>query len=204
MNNRIYGYVRVSSKSQSSERQINTMHEKGVLDRDIHIDYCSGKNFERPAYKTLVEHLLRSGDLLYIDSLDRLGRNYDEVISEWKLITRKICADIVVLDQEHIFDSRRFKDMGDVGKLMEDQFLSLLSFVAEQELKKIKERQKQGIENAKRNGKHIGRPKVQFPSNWNEQYSKWRAEQITAKECMESLGLKRTSFYKLVKTYESN
>lgn len=193
-----YGYVRVSSKTQNPERQITTMISKGIDERDILIDKSTGSNFDRPSYKLLKEQLLRKGDLLYVDALDRLGRNYEEVINEWKSITRELGADIIVLEKENIFDSRKFKEMGDIGKLLEDQFLSLLSFVGAQELKKIKERQRQGIENRRKAGKPFGRPKIERPSDWNINIEEWKAGKITAKECMERMEMKRTSFYKLV------
>lgn len=202
--NKIFGYVRVSTKGQNADRQISTMKSKGIDERDIYVDKSTGKNFDRPSYQLLTNQLLREGDLLYIDALDRLGRNYDEVIREWKRITRTIKADIVVIEQKHIFDSQNFKEMGDIGKLMEDQFLSLLSFVADQELKKIKERQRQGIEKALEKGTKFGRPTLEFPGNWIFYYEKWRSNEITAKVCMEQLELKRTSFYKLVKRYEES
>lgn len=188
----------MSSKTQNPERQITTMIAKGINERDILIDKSTGRNFDRPSYILLKEQLLRKGDLLYLDSLDRLGRNYEEVINEWKCITREVGADIVVLDKENIFDSRKFKEMGDIGKLLEDQFLSLLSFVADQELKKIKERQRQGIENRKKAGKPFGRPKIKKPADWDINIEEWKSGKITAKVCMERMDMKRTSFYKLV------
>lgn len=122
-------------------RQKNKLINLGVEERLIFEDKASGKDFNREQYQFMRNQVLRSGDLLYIDSLDRLGRNYDIIISEWKYITREINADIVVLDQESIFDSRKFKQQGDIGKLLEDQILSLLSYVAKIERKKIKQRQ---------------------------------------------------------------
>src|SRR5690606_5741705 len=158
---RIYGYIRVSSKDQNEDRQRDKMAEKGVEERFLYIDKASGKDFERPDYKQL-RRAIRKGDLIYMDALDRLGRNYDEVIKEWKYITREVGADIVLLENEALFDSRKFRAMGDMGKLMEDQFLSLLSYVADQERKKIRQRQKEGIEAAKRRGKQIGRPRISY------------------------------------------
>ncbi|WP_242322101.1 recombinase family protein, partial [Bacillus cereus group sp. BfR-BA-01393] len=114
------GYIRVSSKDQNIERQFKKMKDLQIEERFIFIDRESGKNFDRPNFKAMKE-IIREGDLVYIDSLDRLGRNYDGVIAEWKFITRELKADIVVLDNETLFDSRKFKDMGDMGKLMEDQ-----------------------------------------------------------------------------------
>lgn len=147
-------YIRVSSKDQSVERQVAKMKELKIEERFIFIDKQSGKDFDRPQYQTM-KKILREGDLLYMDSLDRLGRDYDGIIQEWKHITRKINADIIVLENSSLFDSRKFKEMGDMGKLMEDQFLSLLSYVAEQERKKIKQRQSEGIALARLKGTSI-------------------------------------------------
>lgn len=145
------GYVRVSSKDQNQERQIKKMLELGIEERMIFVDKQSGKDFDRPGYQAM-KRILREGDIIYFDALDRLGRNYDAVINEWKYITRELKADIVVLENASLFDSRKFREMGDIGRLMEDQFLSLLAYVADQERKKIKQRQAEGIALAKKNG----------------------------------------------------
>ena len=137
-------YIRVSSKDQNPGRQLEKIKALGIDERFVFIDKASGRNFVRPEYIAM-KRMLREGDILYIDSLDRLGRNYDGVISEWKEITRKINADIIVLDRENLFDSRKFKSMGNIGKLMEDQFLSLLSYLADEERNKIRSRQREGI-----------------------------------------------------------
>ncbi|ACM15916.1 putative DNA recombinase (plasmid) [Bacillus cereus Q1] len=153
----IYGYIRVSTKDQNEQRQLHKMMERGVEARRIFVDKASGRDFDRPQYQ-LLRKILSTDDIVYIDALDRMGRNYDEVISEWKYITRELQADIVVLENETLFDSRKFREMGDMGRLMEDQFLSLLSYVADQERKKIHQRQAEGIAVAKSQGKHLGRP----------------------------------------------
>lgn len=137
-----------------------------------------------------------------MDSLDRLGRDYDGIIQEWKHMTRTINADIVVLENASLFDSRKFKEMGDMGKLMEDQFLSLLSYVAEQERKKIKQRQLEGIAIAKTKGTLIGRPKVQMPQNFEEIYIQWKQGKLTAVEAFKTLDLKKATFYNKVKVFE--
>ena len=144
----IIGYIRVSDKTQNPDRQIEKMKKLGIEDRYIFVDRQSGKDFDRPAYQAM-KQIIRSGDLLYLDALDRLGRNYDGIIEEWKEITRNLGVDIVVLEQESLFDSRKFREMGELGKLMEDQFLSLLSYVAEQERNKIRTRQREGIKIAR-------------------------------------------------------
>lgn len=128
-------YVRVSFKDQNEGRQVLKMKELGVEDRFIFIDKASGRNFDRPNYKTL-KNFIREGDLIYFDSLDRLGRDYDGIIEEWKDITRNLKADIVVLDNEELFDSRKIRSMGDLGKMLEDQFLSLLAYEPNKKEKK--------------------------------------------------------------------
>ncbi|MGW5982975.1 recombinase family protein [Bacillus mycoides] len=204
----IYGYIRVSTKDQNEQRQLHKMMERGVEARRIFVDKASGKNFDRPQYQ-LLRKILNQGDIVYIDTLDRMGRNYDEVISEWKYITRELQADIVVLENEILFDSRKFREMGDMGRLMEDQFLSLLSYVADQERKKIHQRQAEGIAVAKSQGKHLGRPQVNLSTLSKQQiniieetHSKWKSGEITAVMFMEMLELKKNTFYKIMKEYE--
>ncbi|MEB9511278.1 recombinase family protein [Bacillus cereus] len=203
------GYIRVSAKDQNIERQLKKMKDLQIEDRFIFIDKESGKHFDRPSYQSM-KKIIREGDLLHIDSLDRLGRNYDGIIAEWKYITRELKADIVVLDNETLFDSRKFKDMGDMGKLMEDQFLSLLSYVAEQERNKIKQRQAEGIAAAKSRGINFGRPVVKLETLSKEQkkilkdnYDRWKSEEIKGVEFSQMLNLKKTSFYKIMKEYEN-
>lgn len=195
------GYVRVSTKEQNTERQIKKMKELGIEDRYIFIDKQSGKDFDRPQYQAL-RLIIREGDLLYLDALDRLGRDYDGIIREWKHITREMNADIVVLENETLFDSRKFRTMGDLGKLMEDQFLSLLSYVAEQERKKTKQRQAEGIEIALNNGVKFGRPKQKITIEFVKVYDEWKAERITAVEAMKRVNMKPNTFYRRVADYE--
>ncbi|MGG0458834.1 recombinase family protein [Bacillus mycoides] len=204
----IYGYIRVSTKDQNEQRQLHKMMERGVEARRIFVDKASGRHFDRPQYQ-LLRKILSTSDIVYIDALDRMGRNYDEVIAEWKYITRELQADIVVLENETLFDSRKFREMGDMGRLMEDQFLSLLSYVADQERKKIHQRQAEGIAVAKSQGKHLGRPKVILETLSKQQiyiieetHSKWKSGEITAVMFMEMLELKKNTFYKIMKEYE--
>jgi DNA invertase Pin-like site-specific DNA recombinase len=201
----ILGYVRVSSKDQNEERQIVKMHELGIEDKNIFIDKQSGKDFDREAYKKMKTYI-REGDLIYVDSLDRLGRDYDGIIREWKHITRDLNVDIVCLDKADVFDSRKFKSMGDMGKLQEDLFLSLLSYVAEQERKKIKQRQAEGIAIAKAQGKQLGRPKHNIDKVFIDVYLKWKDKEnpITATKAMDMLGMKRNTFYRRVEEYEGS
>ncbi len=201
-------YVRVSFKDQNEGRQVLKMKDLGVEERFIFIDKASGRNFDRPNYKVL-KNFIREGDLIYFDSLDRLGRNYDGIIEEWKDITRNLKADIVVLDNEELFDSRKFRNMGDLGKMLEDQFLSLLAYAAEQERKKIKQRQAEGIALAKSQGKALGRPQKNYSNLTNEKkffieknYNRWRAGDIKRIEFMNLLELQNITFYKVIREYE--
>lgn len=203
------GYIRISAKDQNIARQLKKMKDLQIEDRFIFVDKESGKHFDRPSYQSM-KKIIREGDLVFLDSLDRLGRNYDGIITEWKYITRELKADIVVLENETLFDSRKFKGMGDMGKLMEDQFLSLLSYVAEQERKKIKKRQAEGITEAKRRGQKFGRPVIKLETLSNDQqkilkenYDRWKSEEIKGVEFSEMLNLKKTSFYKIMKEYEN-
>jgi len=211
LNTKMFGYIRVSTKDQNIERQLAKMLELGIQERDIFIDKMSGKNFDRPAYQAL-KLQLRKGDLVYIDALDRLGRNYDGIINEWKHITREIGADIVVLENETLFDSRKFKAMNTedskLGSLMEDQFLSLLSYVADQERKNILKRQAEGIAEARKAGKHLGRPKLDLSTLSKDQrdvleanYEAWQRKELTGVKFAEMLGLKKNSFYKILREY---
>ncbi|MBG9582204.1 recombinase [Bacillus thuringiensis] len=206
----IYGYIRVSTKDQNEQRQLHKMMERGVEARRIFVDKASGRHFDRPHYQ-LLRKILSTGDIVYIDALDRIGRNYDEVISEWKYITREVQADIIVLENETLFDSRKFREMDDMGRLMEDQFLSLLSYVADQERKKIRQRQAEGITIAKSQGRHLGRPQLNLSTlnqkqllTIEETYPKWQNKDITGVQFMELLGLKKNTFYKILKEYEKH
>lgn len=201
-------YVRVSTKDQNIDRQINKMRELGVEERFIFIDKASGKDLNREQYQAM-RSIARDRDLIYIDSLDRLGRNYDEIIQEWKHITRSINADIVVLDNKTLFDSRKFKEMSELGKLMEDQFLSLLAYVAEQERNKILVRQREGIAAAKAKGKHLGRPPINLDSltidvrkTLDDNYTRWVNKELTSVAFAKILGLKKNTFYKIIEQYK--
>ncbi|MCY6354824.1 recombinase family protein [Clostridium sp. ZS2-4] len=200
---KIMGYCRVSSLDQNETRQILKMKDLNIELKYIFIDKQSGKDLNRPEYQ-LMRRFCEEGDLIYIDSLDRLGRNYDDIITEWKYFTRIVNANIICLDNETLFDSRKFKSMGDIGKLMEDQFLSLLSYVAEQERKKIKQRQAEGIAIAKSQGKYKGRKKIEINYKFENIYIKWKNGEITAVKAMELLELKKNTFYRRVKEYEIN
>lgn len=198
MESRIYGYCRISDKDQNEARQLIAMQEAGVENRFIFVDKESGKDFNRPKYQILKTGL-RSGDLLLIKSIDRLGRNYKEIIKEWQEITQGIEADIRVLDMP-LLDTTLHKDL--LGTFISDLILQILAYVAQQERDNIKQRQAEGIAAAKANGKHLGRPKAVFPERFNEEYRKWKDGEITAKKAMSELNLKPTTFYKLVNEHE--
>jgi len=205
MENRIYGYVRVSDKDQNEARQIEELLTCGVDRRNIKVDKASGKDFNRKAYMSLVgteqtEAELREGDLLVILSIDRLGRNYSEIMEQWRHITQTIKADIKVLDMPLLDTSKKEYTLD--SRFVADLVLQILSYVAQKERENIKKRQQQGIAIAKAQGKHLGRPKAEYPENWNEVYQQWKIESITAVKAMELLNLKKNTFYKLVKKHE--
>lgn len=192
-------YLRISASTQNLDRQIETMEKLGVEERYIFKDIATGKNFDRPGYQAM-KNILRAGDCLYIDSLDRLGRDYEAIISEWKNITREIGCDIVALDNTGLFDSRKFREMGDIGRLLEDQMLSLLAYVADVERKKILERQRQGIATAKKKGVKFGRPTPLIDWDLFDRTAKrWERGEITGVEACRITGCKKTSFYKYIK-----
>lgn len=197
MNNKIFGYARVSSKEQNEERQLLAFKELGIAERDIYVDKQSGKDFDRKQYTTL-KNILRENDLLVIKSIDRLGRNYNMIVDEWKDITKNIKADILVIDMP-LLDTRNNKDL--LGTFINDLVLQILSYVAEQERTFIKQRQKEGIVNAKNNGIKFGRPKIEKPHNFDCVVSMWKNKKIKSKEAMELLDLKPNTFYKLVKDF---
>lgn len=195
MKSKIFGYARVSSKEQNEERQLVAFKEYGIDERDIYIDKQSGKDFNRENYITL-KYILRENDLLVIKSIDRLGRNYNMIIDEWKDITKNIKADIVVIDMP-LLDTRKNKDL--LGTFISDLVLQILSYVAEQERTFIKQRQKEGITNAKNNGVKFGRPRIEKPQDFDIVVSRWKNKEIKSKEAMELLGLKPNTFYNMIK-----
>ena len=196
MENKIFGYARVSSKEQNEERQLVAFREYGINERDIYVDKQSGKDFNRENYITL-KHILRENDLLVIKSIDRLGRNYSQIIEEWQDITKNIKADIVVIDMP-LLDTRKNKDL--LGTFISDLVLQILSYVAEQERTFIKQRQSQGIATAKNNGVKFGRPRIEKPQNFDDVVLKWKNKEIKTKEAMKLLGLKSYTFYQMVKS----
>lgn len=197
MKNKIFGYARVSSKEQNEERQIVAFKDYGIDERDIYIDKQSGKDFDREQYNIL-KHILRGNDILVIKSIDRLGRNYNMIIDEWKDITKNIKADIVVIDMP-LLDTTKNKDL--LGTFISDLILQILSYVAEQERTFIKQRQKEGISTAMNKGIKFGRPTIEKPQNYDIVVSKWKNKEIRTKEAIEQLGLKPSTFYNMVNKY---
>ena len=195
MKNKIFGYARVSSKTQNEERQLVSFEEYGIDERDIYVDKQSGKDFNREQY-SILKSVLRENDLLVIKSIDRLGRNYIQIVEEWRDITKNIKADIVVIDMP-LLDTRSNKDL--LGTFISDLVLQILSYVAEQERRFIKQRQNEGIKNAKNNGIKFGRPKIERPHNFDEVVFEWKNKKIRSKDAMQMLGLKPNSFYNLLK-----
>lgn len=197
------GYARVSDKDQNPGRQIEKFKALGIEERFIFIDKQTGKTFERQEYQAM-KRMLREGDILYLDALNRLGRDYDGIINEWKEITRTLGADIVVLDHEHVFDSRKFRAMGKIGRLMEDQFLSILSYFADQAREDIRRTQREGIDLALAEGRKYGRPKIPITPAFINAYKRWKAKEITAVKAMELVHMKPNTFYRRVKLYEQS
>ena len=196
LTSKTFAYCRVSSQDQNENRQLEAMLELGINERDIFIDKCSGKNFDRPQYQAL-KLQLRQGDTLIIKSIDRLGRNYRQICDEWREITKEIKADIKVIDLP-LLDTTRTDGL--IGEVISDIVLQLLSYVAEQERAFIKQRQAEGIKLAKAKGKKLGRPSIRTPDNWREIYPIWISGKITAREAMKRTGLKPNTFYKLAKS----
>lgn len=199
MKNITFGYVRVSSADQNEGRQVEEMKKAGVDEQNIFTDKASGKDFDRLQYKALIGRL-RDGDILVISSIDRLGRNYSEILEQWRIITREIGAHIKVLDMPLLDTTTDPKNLD--KKFVADLVLQILSYVANKEREHIRKRQADGIALAKANGQHIGRPKAVKPENWNEVYVEWKSKKITAVAAMKILNLKPNTFYKFVNEEE--
>lgn len=192
MENKVYGYVRVSTREQNEERQVIAMREFGVPEGNIVVEKQSGKDFERPIWQGLLKKL-KPGDVLVFKSIDRLGRNYDEILEQWRLITKDKRAEIVVLDMP-LLDTRSGRDL--TGTLIADIVLQLLSYVAERERDFIRQRQREGIAAAKERGVHFGRNFYERPENYGAVVRLWQDDLISAKEGAEKLGVSISCFYK--------
>jgi DNA invertase Pin-like site-specific DNA recombinase len=194
-------YIRCSTKDQNEARQVEKAKALGIDDRHIFIEKASGKDFDRPVYQGMKNATLRDGDVLYIDSLDRLGRNYEGIVAEWQSLTKELGVDIVVLDMP-LLDTRANKDL--LGTLISDIVLQLLSYVAQNEREKIRTRQREGIEEAKKEGKYKGRKPVEVnPYEFDKLMGDVKEKRRTATSVMNELGLTRTTFYKLVGEWET-
>lgn len=190
-----YGYVRVSSLDQNEGRQMLVMAECKIPSKNIYTDKQSGKNFERPQYKRLMKKI-KKGDLLYIMSIDRLGRNYEEIQKQWRILTKDIDADICVLDMP-LLDTRKGKDL--MGTFIADIVLQILSFVAHNERENIRKRQAEGIAVAKANGVHMGRPKKLPPEDFEYIVKQWEYKNITAWNAAKKCGMSEATFYRKLK-----
>ena len=194
----IYGYIRVSTREQNEDRQLIALREMSVPEKNIFMDKQSGKDFNRPQYKKLVKKL-KPGDLLYIKSIDRLGRNYEEIQNQWRVLTKEKGIDIVVLDMP-LLDTRRGKDL--VGTFLSDIVLQVLSFVAENERSNIRQRQAEGIAAAKAKGIRFGRPPLPLPENFHENYQRWKSGEITCTTAARVCGLPLSTFRDKAAVYE--
>ncbi len=196
----VYGYARVSSREQNEDRQIIALKEIGVQEQNIFVDKQSGKNFDRPQYKKLIRKL-KPDDLIYIKSIDRLGRNYNEILEQWKVITKGKSADLYIIDMP-ILDTRREKNL--LGTFISDLVLTLLSYVAENERANIRQRQAEGIALAKARGVHFGRTPNPLPENFYDVYQQWKLKKLTIKQAATECGMPQTTFFERAKAFEKS
>ena len=187
----IYGYIRVSTREQNEDRQRLALAALPVPKENIYMDKQSGKDFERPQYRRLVRRLRRD-DLLYVKSIDRLGRNYSEILEQWRMLTKEKGVDIAVLDMP-LLDTRRGKDL--MGAFLSDIVLQVLSFVAENERDNIRQRQAEGIAAAKARGVRFGRPPLPLPDNFHMLHQAWRGQKITLRQAARACGMPTGTFY---------
>lgn len=196
---KIYGYIRVSSKDQNEDRQLIALHGRGVKDDYIYIDKKSGKDFNRPQYKKLMKKL-KPGDLLVIQSIERLGRNYEEVQNQWRVLTKEKEVDICVIDMP-LLDTRQGKDL--LGTFIADLVLQILSFVAQNEREYIRKRQAEGIAAAKAKGVKFGRKPLPLPDNFHEVHRAWRSKKLTLKQAAAACNMPVGTFYGKAQTFEN-
>ena len=197
-NMKLFGYIRVSSKDQNENRQLDALQGLDIPESNIYIDKQSGKSFDRPQYKRLVKRLKKE-DLLYVKSIDRLGRNYGEILEQWRILTKEKGIDIVVLDMP-LLDTRRGKDL--LGTFLSDIVLQVLSFVAENERTNIRQRQAEGIAAAKARGVKFGREPFPLPDNFLSIHQSWRKKEITLREAADACGMPVGTFYSKAKKIE--
>ena len=194
---KVYGYVRVSSTDQNEDRQVIALSEVGIADENIYIDKQSGKDFERPQYKRMIKKL-KSGDLLYILSIDRLGRNYEEIQRQWRVLTKDIGVDICVIDMP-LLDTRNGKDL--MGTFIADLVLQILSFVAQSERENIKKRQAEGIAAAKAKGVKFGRPEIDVPDDFGKIIKEWEQKRLPFSEVLKMCNMSEATFYRRLREY---
>ena len=197
MNRKVYGYVRVSTREQNIERQIISLLKAEIDRKNIYIDKQSGKDLRRPAYKKMIRHI-KEGDLLIIKSIDRLGRNYQEIMEQWRIITKEKKADIRIQDMP-LLDTTKTKDL--LGTFISDVVLQLLSFVAENERVNIRQRQAEGIAAAKAKGVKFGKPVIPLPDNFPELYQEWTQSHISFEELADICNMGRSTMYKRIGEY---
>ena len=195
--NKIYGYVRCSSTGQNEDRQMIALREASVPEKNIFMDKQSGKDFDRPNYKKLVQEL-KEGDLLYILSIDRLGRNYEEIQNQWRILTKEIGIDICVLDMP-LLDTRNGKDL--MGTFIADLVLQILSFVAQSERENIKKRQAEGIAAAKARGVKFGRPEKTVPDDFGKIVRAWEQKKMSFTDVLEKCNMSEATFYRRLREY---
>lgn len=195
---KFYGYMRCSSRDQNEDRQLIALKEMGVPEKQIYMDKQSGKDFDRPQYKRLLRKL-DNNSVLFVKSIDRLGRNYADLNEQWRVITKEKGADIVVIDMP-ILDTRRDKNL--LGTFISDIVLALLSYVAENERINIKQRQAEGIAAAKARGVKFGRPPVPLPDNFYEVHKQWRDKKLTLKQAAKACNLEESTFFDKAKEFE--
>lgn len=195
MSGKLFGYIRVSTKEQNETRQVKALKEQGVKKKDTFIDWQSGKDFNRPAYHRMLEKV-QEGDIIIIKSIDRLGRNYEEIIKQWKFLTKEKKVDIRVLDMP-LLDTSQSKDL--LGTLITDLVLQLLSFVAQNERENIHQRQAEGIAAAKARGMKFGRPEKKLPHDFLYTVEKWKNKELSACEASVELGISTSTFYRRAK-----
>ena len=196
--NNTYGYIRVSSTDQNEDRQLLAMQDKQIPLKNIYIDKQSGKDFDRPKYKKLVKKL-KAGDLLYIMSIDRLGRNYEEIQKQWRILTKEIGIDVCVIDMP-LIDTRNCKDL--MGTFIADLVLQILSFVAQNERENIRKRQAEGIAAAKLRGVKFGRPIIEPPSDFHQIVKEYEKQQISLDEALQKCNMSKATFYRRLREYQ--
>ncbi len=196
----IYGYARVSSKDQNEHRQYIALRETGVPEKNIYVDKQSGKDFRRPMYKRLLRKM-KKDDILYVKSIDRLGRNYEEILNQWRILTKEKGVDIVILDMP-LLDTRRGKDL--MGTFLSDIVLQVLSFVAENERTSIRQRQAEGIAAAKARGVRFGRPPKPLPDNFHKVYQLWKSGKMTGLAAAKECGMAMSTFRYRAEIYEKS